>query len=103
MSKLEKFVAALLSGTADKNIEFAVLCGLLLKLDFSQRIEGSHHIFARSGIAEIINLQPGEAGKAKPYQVKQVRELLAKHQLTLTPAPALRIVRDLPSSPETPA
>ncbi|UYZ63933.1 type II toxin-antitoxin system HicA family toxin [Hymenobacter weizhouensis] len=100
MSKLEKFVAVLLSGTADKNIDFAALCSLLLKLDFSQRIKGSHHIFARAGVEEIINLQPGEAGKAKPYQVKQVRELLIKYQLTLTPAPALRSIRDTPSSPE---
>lgn len=97
MSKLEKFVAVLLSGTADKNIDFAALCSLLLKLDFSQRIKGSHHIFARAGVEEIINLQPGGA---KPYQVKQVRELLIKYQLTLTPAPALRSIRDTPSSPE---
>ena len=101
MSKLEKFVAALLSGASDKNIDFAALCNLLIKLDFSQRIKGSHHIFTHTEVEEIINLQPGEAGKAKPYQVKQVRELLSKYELTWKPTPALRIVRDSPS-PENP-
>lgn len=92
MSQLEKFVAALLSGQSDKNIDFAALCGLLLKLDFAQRIKGSHHIFTREGVEEIINLQSGTGGQAKPYQVKQVRELLQKYQLSLKPAPTLKVI-----------
>jgi predicted RNA binding protein YcfA (HicA-like mRNA interferase family) len=37
---------------------------------------GSHHIFTRADVPDIINLQPGKDGKAKPYQVKQVAALL---------------------------
>ena len=45
------------------------------------RTKGSHHIFNKEGVAEIINLQEGESGKAKPYQIKQVREVLIKHKI----------------------
>lgn len=44
------------------------------------RIKGDHHIFTKSGVDEIINLQPVGA-KAKPYQVKQVRDLILKYRL----------------------
>lgn len=92
MSQLEKFVAVLLSGQSDKNIDFDALCNLLLRLDFAQRIRGSHHIFTREGVEEIINLQGSTGGQAKPYQVKQVRELLQKYQLSLKPVPSLKVV-----------
>ena len=41
---------------------------------------GSHHIFSRDGVSEILNLQP-RGGKAKPYQVKQVRSVILKYRL----------------------
>jgi len=44
------------------------------------RISGSHHIFTRSGVLERINIQR-EGSKAKPYQVRQVRRILAQHKL----------------------
>ena len=44
------------------------------------RISGSHHIFSRNGVEEIINIQP-KGNKAKPYQVKQVRMLIFKYKL----------------------
>jgi hypothetical protein len=47
---------------------------------FEERIRGSHHIFSRAGIEEIMNLQP-QNRKAKPYQVKQVRNLILKYKL----------------------
>jgi predicted RNA binding protein YcfA (HicA-like mRNA interferase family) len=49
-------------------------------LGFEERVKGSHHIYFKDGIDEIINLQPSN-GKAKPYQVKQVRELIIKYKL----------------------
>lgn len=55
-------------------------CTLLLNLGFEERIRGSHHIFAKEGVEEILNLQPLGA-KAKVYQVKQVREVILKYQL----------------------
>ena len=46
---------------------------MLLALGFGERIKGGHHIFHKELVPEIINLQPLRDGKAKPYQVKQVR------------------------------
>jgi len=80
MSKFEKLIGRVLSGSSDKNIVFADLCNLLEMLGFSNRIKGSHHIYYKEEIAEIINLQTSD-NKAKPYQVKQVRKLLIKYNL----------------------
>lgn len=80
MSKFEKIILKLLSGTADGNFEFAELLSLLNRLGFSIRIKGSHHIFYKDGIDEIINIQPVN-NKAKAYQVKQIREILIKYKL----------------------
>lgn len=67
-------------GVSDANIPFTQMCHLLIKLGFKERIRGSHHIFTKDGIEEIINLQT-KGSKAKPYQVKQVRNLLLKYNL----------------------
>ncbi|HEY4232019.1 MAG TPA: type II toxin-antitoxin system HicA family toxin [Lacipirellulaceae bacterium] len=67
-------------GNSDANLGFQELCGLLQRLGFAERIRGSHHIFSRDGIEEILNVQP-KHGKAKPYQVKQVRGLILKYRL----------------------
>jgi predicted RNA binding protein YcfA (HicA-like mRNA interferase family) len=53
---------------------------LLNNLGFDERIRGSHHIYTKSDVVEIINLQP-KGSKAKPYQVKQVRNLSLKYKL----------------------
>jgi len=80
MSKFEKLMQKLLSGFSDRNMEFDELKSILSKLGFEERVKGSHHIYFKEGIEEIINLQPLN-GKAKPYQVKQVRELIIKYKL----------------------
>ena len=53
MSRYEKLILQILSGTSDANIKF---------------------------IVEKINLQR-EGNKAKPYQVKQVRTIILKYKL----------------------
>ncbi len=80
MSQQDKILAKILSGASDANISFEQLCQILTRLGFDERIRGSHHIFTKEGIEEILNLQP-KHGKAKPYQVKQVREVILKYQL----------------------
>ena len=45
-----------------------------------KRIRGSHHIFTKEGVEEILNLQP-KGRQAKPYQVKQVRSVILKYRL----------------------
>jgi hypothetical protein len=39
------------------------------------RINGSHHIFTTAG-AMVVNLQEGKNGQAKPYQVRQLLEVI---------------------------
>ncbi len=80
MTQQDKLLAKILSGASDANISFEKLCQLLLNLGFDERIRGSHHIFTREDVEEILNLQP-KKGKAKVYQVKQVREVILKYQL----------------------
>lgn len=80
MSQHEKLVQSLLSGQQDRNFEFFDLCLVLGWLGFDRRVRGDHFIFTKAGVDEIINIQP-VGSKAKPYQVKQVRELILKYRL----------------------
>ncbi len=80
MGQGQKFFLKILQSSRDQNIDFAEMCAFLKKLDFKERIKGSHHIFYREDIDEIINLQP-KGRLAKSYQVKQVRNLLIKYKL----------------------
>jgi len=80
MGKQDKILLKVLRGSADANIGFEELCLLLRYLDFDERIRGSHHIFTRAGVEEILNLQP-KGSKAKAYQVKQVRNVILRYRL----------------------
>lgn len=80
MSKYEKLLIQILRGTSDANIPFDGLCTLLKHIGFTERIKGSHHIFTKDGVDEILNLQP-KGNKSKPYQVKQVRNAILKYKL----------------------
>ena len=80
MSQQDKLLLKILPGNSDVNIPFDQLCQLLRSLGFTERISGSHHIFTQSGIEDILNLQP-KKGKAKAYQVKQVRNVILKYHL----------------------
>jgi len=71
----------ILQGTVDNNIQFDELCNLLLYLDFIMRTKGSHHIFYKDNIEEIINIQPKKDGKAKAYQVQHIRDIITKYKL----------------------
>jgi predicted RNA binding protein YcfA (HicA-like mRNA interferase family) len=82
MSKAAKTLQKVLRGNSDANIRFGDLCGLLERLGFESRIRGDHHIFTRSDIVEIINIQP-RGDKAKAYQVKQVRGLIVSYHLAV--------------------
>ncbi len=80
MSKSDKVLENVLRGSSDANIDFEDLRQLLSELGFDERIRGSHHIYTKDGVIEIINLQ-SKGAKAKPYQVKQVRNLILKYKL----------------------
>lgn len=63
-------------------LRFAGMCEYLRALGFAERVRGSHHIFSKAGVPEIINLQP-DGAMCKRYQVRQVRKILARHELRL--------------------
>ncbi len=85
MSKAGKLAAKLLTGRSDKNLSFDDLCYVIERAGFERRGgKGSHRIYVKDGVAEIINLQPRDGGEAKPYQVKQVRELLVKYRIEIS-------------------
>lgn len=83
MSKVEKTILKILSGASDKNINFDEIVMVLNHFNFELRIKGSHHIFYRNDVENIINIQPANNGKAKPYQVKQVRDIILKYRLMM--------------------
>jgi predicted RNA binding protein YcfA (HicA-like mRNA interferase family) len=80
MVKLKKIVDQILGGRSDSNLAFKDICNLLTSLRFGIRIKGSHHIFRRADVEEKMNLQK-ESNKAKPYQVRQVRNIILKNKL----------------------
>ncbi len=80
MGKYEKLLTRIVYGKSDAEIAFVDLCNLLERLGFTLRIRGSHHMYRKEGVTEMINLQK-EGGKAKPYQVRQVRNIILKYKL----------------------
>ncbi len=100
MSKPSKTLGRVLRGTADTNLRFDDLRNLLLHFGFAERVRGSHHIFTRDGSEEILNLQP-HGNMAKPYQVKQVRNMLLLYGLAGVPEPT-EISTEIPTTPEIP-
>jgi hypothetical protein len=82
MRKLERLYEHILMRRSDANVPFVTLCALLKRLGFDERIKGDHHIFTKQGVEEILNLQPKDR-KGKPYQVKQVRDVILKYNLRM--------------------
>ena len=80
MGKHEELRLRILQGTSDANINFDELRHLLLWLGFEERTRGSHHVFRRPGVRELINLQR-DGSKAKVYQVRQVRQVVLRYGL----------------------
>lgn len=80
MSQHKKLLQRILGGRSDANIRFGDLRSLLWNLGFTERVQGSHHIFRKEGVAEKINIQR-DNGHAKPYQIQQVRKVILKYEL----------------------
>ena len=83
VSKHKNTFERVVSGKANANIDFQDLCHLLTRLHFNERTKGSHHIFTKSEIPDIVNVQAKSDGKAKPYQVRQVATLIARFNLKI--------------------
>ncbi len=67
-------------GQSDASIDFDDLSNLLARVGYTRSQNGSHNIFRKPG-SDLINLQ-NSGGKAKPYQVCQVRDQLKKQTFT---------------------
>jgi len=79
--KKRKLLQKLLSGS--KNIRFSEAVASAEMFGFRlDRIKGSHHIFVHPNTSELVNLQ-NIKGKAKPYQVKQLLELVERYNLQM--------------------
>jgi hypothetical protein len=73
VARHRRLLEQILTGASDANIRFSDLCALLQELGFELRIRGSHHIFSRDGVIEILNLQPeGRQGEALSGQAGAV-------------------------------
>jgi predicted RNA binding protein YcfA (HicA-like mRNA interferase family) len=81
MPNYEKLIQKILSGQADNNIKFNDIKSLLTHLGFDMRVKGSHHIFRKEGVNELVNIQK-DGSKAKPYQIRQIRAILLEYNLT---------------------
>lgn len=81
MPNAAKIRTALLDPAKDYNHRFGDVIFFLESTGWKKRITGGHHIFTRSGLAVLINLQPEKSGRAKFYQIRQVRAILNAHKL----------------------
>lgn len=82
MSREKKLREKILRKGSDKNWTFDDLCHLAESLGFQARQHAtSHVIFSKDKIPEILNFQARAGKSAKPYQVKQLREVLQKYKL----------------------
>jgi len=68
-----------------EGIRFNDLVKLVEHLGFEEGGgQGSHHVFSHPDLQEIINLQKGKHGKAKPYQVRQALKLIKQYNLRIS-------------------
>lgn len=66
-----------------RNISFDEFVLLVEAFGFVlDRVVGSHHIYKRVGVRELVNIQ-NVKGKAKPYQIKQFLSLVERYNLQL--------------------
>ena len=80
MGKYDKLLRRILGGKSDASVPFSDPRQVLIRLGFDERIKGDHHIYTKQGVEEILNLQP-KGSMAKPYQVKQVRNVIVRYKL----------------------
>ncbi len=70
MSKKAKLIEKIRNNP--KGVKFEDACKLAEIYGFTLKGgKGSHRVYSKEGVIEIVNLQ-NVAGKAKPYQVKQL-------------------------------
>ena len=78
MSKIDKLIKKLMLGKSDNNFDFDDLRKVIEHFGFEYRNkESSHYVYSRKDIYARLNIQRDKnSSQAKPYQVKQVREII---------------------------
>lgn len=77
MSRWSKFWEKLSGGQSDNNIEFDELTAYLERLGWELHSNGtSHRVYKHAYVPAAVNLQPRSDGKAKAYQMNQLRQAL---------------------------
>jgi predicted RNA binding protein YcfA (HicA-like mRNA interferase family) len=80
MTKTDKLLKK--AQASPQNLSFSDLCHLTEAYGFEWvHGEGSHRVYGRVGIREVLVFQPGKSGQAKSYQVKQLLHLIGQYQL----------------------
>jgi len=83
--KPDRLLDRILAGNV-ANVAFNDLVALLIALGFTEiGGKGSHRVFAKTGVAELVNLQEDDR-QAKPYQVRQIVALVRRYALLLEDA-----------------
>jgi predicted RNA binding protein YcfA (HicA-like mRNA interferase family) len=76
-----KLLAKALTGS--KNLRFTEAVRLAEAFGFQlSRVRSSHHVFVHPTLRELVNLQE-VGGRAKPYQVRQLLDLVERYNLQL--------------------
>jgi len=77
-----KIYNTVLNGNSDANIRFSDFKNLVHALGFIFKGQkGSHAGYYHPLVHARISIQPTKDGKAKPYQVKQLRDIIKRHNL----------------------
>jgi len=67
MSRHDQRLTQILGARAGAKVSFEALFALLLHLGFEERTRGSHHVFRRAGVEELIDPQrDGNTAKLEP-------------------------------------
>ena len=80
-----RLLQKLLSGSNNIRFTEAVACAEAFGFQLS-RINGSHHIYVRPDVTELVNLQ-NVHGQAKPYQIQQLLRLVERYNLQMEEEP----------------
>jgi len=80
-AKQRKLLEKALAGSKDIRFSEAVVLAEGFGFRLS-RTSGSHHIFVHPQVQELVNLQ-NVHGKAKPYQIRQLLQLVERYDLRL--------------------
>jgi|GEM_PF-352907 len=80
MSKWAKFWDKLSAGQSDNNIDYDELETYLERLGWeTQSAKTSHRFYRHPLVPSPVNIQPGQGGKAKSYQIAQIRAALDEY------------------------